>query len=314
MPRAEAKYTIRADDKTGQGLRSAETRLGRFRQRVSSGLRGAFTGLARPIGLITAGLTAWATALGRAATALDDVAKRAKDLNTDVEEIVELDLAAGLLGLDPQRVSRVLERLDRSIGDAAAGSKEAVDAFNQLGISADRLGQIDDATDRLAAFADALQSVADPRLRSDIQQTLAGRNIGRLFAGGGAGIRAGAARAQQLGLTTGLKEETRQAERLLDAWTEFTSVIGDRVQRLISSDLLASTLETLAEGASRGTRIGVPRPTGEPIPGLQQEVQLQPGEQNLARTANASERQVQLTRELIVAVRGRRSVDAVFTE
>ena len=274
MPKAEAKYTIRAQDKTAQGLNSAEGRLRRFGRAITSRVGIAVAG-------IGTGIAVWGRSLANTAKQLDDVAKRAADLATTAADSAELDLAAELSGTAPEKAARAIERLDRAIADAIEGNRDFQASFALLGLDPRELGAIDDVTERLATFGDALGNIRNERIQSDIRQQFVGRGLGRFFEEGGEGIRQAAAEARRLGLTEGLEQQTKDAEKVLDEWAKFQRVLSDRINDLnagvLSSDVLANTIRgatnTLAgrpfgEGAIRATEQREPAL----VPGLQQRV------------------------------------------
>ena len=231
--RAEARYALKADDRTQEGLRSAETRLQRFTRRGVMGLAAAFSRVAVPVAAVGAAITAWGRSVSRTATKLDDLAKRAKDVGETVSSMAEADLAAELLGTDPQRMIRWFEQIQEKAFDAKTGVKEAADAFARAGIDAQALSDMDMAEtfETAAAALERLSGSERVAVRRDLGLT--GRGAGRVFGQGREAISEAFGRGELLEVGEGLDKAAAHAEefndhmaevgaQLKNAWANFT--------------------------------------------------------------------------------------------
>lgn len=156
-----------------QGSRSIKKLAGGVRGALAGfgGLAAAVTGVAGTVGLVR---------LGNAARSnVDDLAKLASKMGTTTTEAQELKLVAQLSGLGIEDMRKSLQRLTRLQGDAVRGNKQAIGAFDALGISlkqlesatpiqlfratVDSLGRIDNAAERAskgnALFAETWQQL-----------------------------------------------------------------------------------------------------------------------------------------------------------
>lgn len=124
---------------------------------------------------IAAGLAAGAAALvsfSRAeAQAIDRIGKFADSVNVGTEALMGLNHAAELNGVSSKMLETGLRNLEIRSSDAAMGTGEAVGAFEELGISADKLNRLS-ADEKLLAIADAMQTVENHtdkvRIASDL--------------------------------------------------------------------------------------------------------------------------------------------------
>lgn len=213
MPRAEAKYKITAQDDTQRGLRSAGSRIDRFGRNIARAIAPFAIALASGFALLN-------SKLAQAQERLDKFAKTGVELGLDAEEVRELSFAAAKLGVDAGKAASAYDRFNRALGD---DSKETLEALETLGRSADWYTGFDDATDRLAIFGrdlDRLEQRAGRAVRENVEQTLIGRNVSRLFAEGGEALEREARRAREIGLIGGTNEAAAAAERAADAWLE----------------------------------------------------------------------------------------------
>lgn len=211
MPKADAKYRITADDQTAKGLSSARRRLSLF----AAGLAGVAVGALTNFQALFAGIN---RGLSSAQQRLDKFAKTGLEIGTDAEDVRELGFAAEQLGVPLDKAAKVVDRLNRALGDDSA---EYADAFEQLGVDPRALASIDDATDRLVAFGSALEQLENEQgraIRESVEQTLAGRGVSKLFAEGGRALAREVENANAAGLITGTNEAAAAAERAGDAW------------------------------------------------------------------------------------------------
>jgi len=202
--------------------KSAKSAIGRMNGIGKSLLAGAaaLTGAA-------VGLTGFAISQ---AMAQDETAKLAGTLRTSTEEMTALQYAAERSGVPMSGLHTTLERLSRSLTEAAvdAGSKSAI-AFEEMGISARHAdGSLKNTAAILPEIAGGLQGITDEGRRSEIMIDLLGRSSARLegFMGQGEdGINALTDRARELGFVLD-SEAAANSEALADAMLDLKSALG----------------------------------------------------------------------------------------
>ena len=109
---------------------------------------------------------------------IDDAAKAAARTGTDIDSLLGLEHAAGLSGASSQTIRDGLVKMNRTISQAASGSRVAIAAFDALGISQEQLAGLD-AVERYELIADGIAGMGDVA-----QQTATAMDI---FGRGGAG-------------------------------------------------------------------------------------------------------------------------------
>src|SRR5690606_34764598 len=102
-------------------------------------------------------------------------AKLADRLGLTTEALAGLNHAAELSGVSQESLSRSMEKMLNTIGEAAGGSKTATVALGRLGLSAEQMASMS-ADQQLAAIADGLNSVASPAERAAAAQDIFGRS------------------------------------------------------------------------------------------------------------------------------------------
>lgn len=183
-------------------------------------LQGWKLGTRAALGLAAAlGAVAFSTA--HAADELHDLGIRS---GLSVEEVQALGYAADRTGTTLEVLSQGLGTLQRQIGAARHGSKDAAEAFGALGLDPAKLGK---AKDALPAIADALAKVGDEGERARLRMTLLGE--------------AGPRMAELLDLgADGLADLTRQAKAFQgQITTADAELAGDFLDDLDDLGLLA---------------------------------------------------------------------------
>lgn len=210
MARAEAKYTIRAEDKTAPGLRSAETRLQRLqRSAINFGRR-----FASAIGAGAAAITGIVVGLRRIVGGLDDTAKAAADFGLQASELEQYRVTAKLLGTDLNTLLRIQERLANASSEAADGVAEYADEFERLNIDAQAFSRLS-FRGQLAALDIGLRGLGRTEAIAARRQ-LAGRGTGRVFRGN---LRETLGAADEILDVAGLNAAASAAERFTDNLT-----------------------------------------------------------------------------------------------
>ena len=177
------------------GLEQAERRLAEFsRHVVALGAKISAAGAA-----ITAPILAAAKAFADAGDAIHKAAGRT---GMAAESLSALAHAAGQSGTSIEAVEAAVQRLQRTVTDAADGSKSAADALAAVGLSADRLRGLT-PEDQLMVMADAIRGIDDPAEKAARAIAIFGRRGAQLIPlldEGSEGMRALMEEAKRLGL------------------------------------------------------------------------------------------------------------------
>ncbi len=259
MPRAEAKYRITADDQTARGVRSAETRL----QRLGNRLRNIGTVVR---GVLLAAFAALSAAVIKAQRDLSRLASSAREVGTSAEDLREIQFAAKELGVDSGRAADLVDALSDSLGDAIFDpSGEKGKLFTDvLGIDPRSLANMDDASNRVAAFATLLKRVEDQfgrATREFVEQSLVGDDFSALLDPDR--FLAAIARARELGIPQGTDEAAEAAERAGNAWRQ----AGEVWLKILENAGFFRALETIGNvlaGAGAAINRALNRPGTQP--------------------------------------------------
>lgn len=188
-----------------------------------------------------------AGALTSSIKAVVDYGDRLNDLSkatgASVEQLSFLDFAAKQSGSSLEGLVSGIGRLQKNLGQLAAGggSKEAAEALNALGLSAQQLARGDLVT-QLATIGEALNRIQNPSERAAAAQSLFGRSardLLPLLAEGGDGIKAMADRFVELGGVVS-KGQAEAFDRLNDSLVEFNTASQAIVRNIAGG--LAGTL------------------------------------------------------------------------
>jgi hypothetical protein len=197
-------------------------------------VRNLTVGLTAVVGAATAASVAAFNLAQGAASYGDEVAKTARQIGIGTNALQEYRFAFDRLGVSEGETTGSLERFNRAIGRAAAGTGTEAEAFEALGISVtDAGGRIRGIEELLPELADALSGIESEAERAAIAQDLLGRSGGRLIsalAEGGEVIEGLREEFRLLG--GGLSEDqSREAEDFTDAMTNMRTVLnGLRLQ------------------------------------------------------------------------------------
>lgn len=177
------------------GLRRVRAKLKAFGTVVASaGVRMFAAGAAVSGGLFAAG-KGFADYAGR----INDASART---GVGAEQLQALGYAAGQTGASMDDLEAGLRKMQRTVDDAAGGSKEAAQSLGRLGLSAAQLKGLS-PDKQFAKIADALSRVRDPSTRAALAMEVLGKSGTSLLpmvAGGARGLEKMTARARELGL------------------------------------------------------------------------------------------------------------------
>lgn len=150
------------------------------------------------------GLLAAAVSAGKLGDHLNDL--RAKT-GVNVEALAGLDIAASTSGSSLDALAGDIYKMNRVVGEAAGGSKSAVDALAELGVTlADLQGLSPDK--QFGLFADKIAALESPSLRASAASKIFGRASGDLMTillQGSRGMKDFQAQADALGHTLTFK-------------------------------------------------------------------------------------------------------------
>lgn len=181
-------------------------------------------------GAAIAGTAAAAAAAGGVAYAIrqyikmgDTLDKMSQRTGLGVEALSELDHAAQQSGASLSDVERSTRRMQKTLLDAQRGLQSSRDAFENLGLSVDRLAS-QSPEEQFQTIADALASVEDASLRAGLAQNVFGRSGTMLvpMVENMADLRQ---EARDLGMTMS-GDAASGAARLLDAF----SIVGRQIR------------------------------------------------------------------------------------
>ncbi len=197
----------------------------------------AFGAMVRTAGAAMAGVgAAVSAALAVAGSAFadtgDDLLRMSQRTGIAVESLSTLRAAARAMGSDAEALQTAVLKMDRTLVQAAGGSKEAEHALAQLGLT---VGDLNNLTqeDRLKLISDRLSAVRDPAVQSAAGMQIFGgrvRELLPLLELGGRGISDLQAHARDLGLqwsTADAEAAARYAGAMRDLW----AVLGRRARR-----------------------------------------------------------------------------------
>jgi hypothetical protein len=246
--RAGAAYVELTTKNSGlvKGLAAAEAKLKAFGQGIMAA-GGVLTGLG------TAALSpmiAMSKVFADMGSELVDMSQRT---GVSVESLSELGYAAEQSGADLQTLEAAVRRMQKQVSEAAQGSESAIEGFDKLGISVERLASMS-PEQQFKLIADRLSQIQDPTLKAAMALELFGKSGTKLLpliAGGVRGIEELQQQARELGLTMST-EDAQAAE-----------VFGDRMDALwkvlkqASFTVGAALAPTLIEAVQAMTRAAV---------------------------------------------------------
>lgn len=131
------------------------------------------------VGLSAVGVVTFAKQALDAAGGLGELAEQ---LGTTTDNLQVYQFAAAQSGVKSQELEAGLTKLTRTIGDAAAGEKKAVEAFNEFGVQIlDTSGKVRSTDDILRDLADRIAGIEDPAARGRAAFEFLGRSGQRLL-------------------------------------------------------------------------------------------------------------------------------------
>jgi hypothetical protein len=165
-------------------------------------LKGAFSSL---IGIL--GIGSLAAFARQSLDAAGGIGELAAQVGLSTDTLQAFDYAATQVGLSSEEMRAGVAKLTRTIGEAADGSKSAIDAFNSLGVNIlDASGKIRSTEDVIRDVADRLAAIDDPAKRAAAAVDLfgkAGQKMLPFLENGAAGVDELVTNAKALGVVLG---------------------------------------------------------------------------------------------------------------
>lgn len=165
-----------------------------------------------------------------------------------VEALQELRFAANQSGVSSEQLETSVVRLNKSLGALQLGSKPAVDAFAQIGLSADDLrGKRPEEAMRL--IADGLNKIPDAATRAAVGQAIFGRGYAQLIPlinGGSEALNRFAEESRKNGQIS--TEDAKKLDELADGWDKLKIRVGVATVNIIGD------LAKLAQGTDNDVR------------------------------------------------------------
>jgi len=121
---------------------------------------------------------------------LDQAAKEADRLGTTTQSLLELRYAADLSGVSAEQMTTAVQKMTKTVGMAATGSKTAQDALGALGLTAEQLGSLP-LSDQLGLIGDRLNGIRNPAQRMTAALNIFGKSgagMINVLKGGSAGL------------------------------------------------------------------------------------------------------------------------------
>jgi hypothetical protein len=170
MASKDVSIDIVAQDRTGAAFKS---------------VKGGLSDMSSSVGMVTgkiAGLTSVLAAIGGAAQikglidSADNMNKLSQKTGIAVSELSSLSNTADLAGVSNEQLGSALIKLNKSIAEAASGSKEQSEAFKNLGINVkDANGKIRPTADILGDVAEAFNGAEDGAIKTQYAMALFSR-------------------------------------------------------------------------------------------------------------------------------------------
>lgn len=233
-------------DKASRALNKRAAEMNRSLQSVERGignLKGAFATFAGVIAL-DALVAAGARALDYASS-LGEVSQQ---LGVTIKDLQVYRYIASQVGLSQEEIDASLQKLTRTAGEAAAGSKSQAKAFADLGIAVtDTNGRVKTASELMPAVADGLARIQDPARRAAIEVDLfgrAGQNLDPLLSQGSRAIKEMEDRAAGLGIILS-DDLAKGADDAADKMAELKMILEARIASAVAEN--ANSIYTLVD-------------------------------------------------------------------
>lgn len=201
----------------------------RISERNAKQMQEQFERAGKAIGLaLVGGVTAFAALTKKAIDSADDIAKMSKKVGLGAEALSALKYQAGLAGNEIEGVQTGLVKFNKSIGDAAGGSKAQAESFKALGISLKTgNGELKTTESLLKEVADKFAGYKDGAAKTTLAINLFGRagaNLIPLLNEGADGMERATKEAEAFGQVISTKT-SKEAEEFNDNLTRLRALV-----------------------------------------------------------------------------------------
>lgn len=183
---------------------------------------------------------------------IDQLAKLSDRLGMTTEALAGLQYQAAMAGVDSAQLTLGLQKMEMSLSEAQEKGTGAADALHVLGLKiSDLAGKHPDV--QMGILADRINGINDASERTAVSMELFGKNGGRLFSvikGGSEGMEKGAEEAKKLGLAVS-RLDAAKVEAANEAFIKMHAVIegiGNKLA-IASAPFLEAIVNKLNEAA-----------------------------------------------------------------
>lgn len=145
-------------------------------------------------------------------------------LGVSVEDLQKFTFLGGQAGIEAEQMQKSLQKLTRSVGEAAAGNKKAAGAFNELGLNIRNAdGSLKSAGTLFGEIAGGLAKIPDPASRARLEVALfgkAGQDLAPLLNQGADGIAKLSKEYDKLGIALS-GDQAKRLDDAADAYEKF---------------------------------------------------------------------------------------------
>lgn len=235
------KLIFEGDNRTGRAFREIDGSLGK----MGKSINGAMSSLKGFAGILSAGL------VGKAVKDSLDFADKIGKLNTrlgaSTEFLSQMKFAAEQTGVSFETFTMGLQRMQRRVAEAAAGTGEAKGALQELGVSAERLVGLS-LDDQFDVISEALNGVGNESDKVRLAMKLfdsEGVALLQTMEGGAEAVRGLRNEANELGATL-TSDMVDSATKAKDAIGRIETAVGSLTNELAIT--LAPGIEAVANG------------------------------------------------------------------
>lgn len=228
------------NDKANDSISKTEQKAGGLGSKLGAGIKTAAKwGAAIGASAALVG-GAMMGAANKVAEATDEVDKASRRAGTSAENWQKLNYAFGQSGIESTKLEQTMIRNQRSLNDAAEGSKTASVAYEKLGVSIkDSNGKLRQSDDVYKDVLNNLADLEDKNLRNSIANDIFGKSYGDLapiLDSGSDGIKELTDRADELGLV--MSQEAVDAGVLFGDTLDDVKQAGSKMFLSIAGELL----------------------------------------------------------------------------
>lgn len=177
--------------------------------------------------------------------AIDANSKLARNIDSTIDGLRALQLAAGYAGVSSEDLTKAVTRVNKVIGESMAGSASATAALTNLGLTAKQLAGLD-ADQKMAAIADAVKDMGMSAEQTQAMLAdfgIRGEQMVGVFRAGGDDIRAASQEVKDFGLSVS-QVDGAKVEQANDAF-ERTRLGLEALKNVIAISI-APALEALS--------------------------------------------------------------------